>query len=404
MRGDFRFRGRFTNTSNSTSTGFRSFADFLYGIPDSTQRQLGAYPAELTAWQSAFYLQDNWRLNSWLTLNLGVRYDYTPFLYEKSDRISTFIPELGVTACAGGAFSDDEGNQICVDGASLGLGRALIKTDKNNFAPRVGFAVLPFGDNKTVVRGGAGIYYSTETINPARQMLANNYPYLNRQSYNRASTSDILQLTFTDPFPENRVNLQGVNTPQGIPLDAETPEVYHFNLTFERELTDDLGIEIGYVGSEGRKLGMRYNLNYQYPTGEIAGTGLPVVARAFPTYGDISYQIQGVNSSYHALQASIRRRSKNGLPSWRLTHLARRWTTTRTQIIRRPVRSEILRTSMILAVIGPWQIIIARTSFRVHSMGPPIWPRQGIFQWCQRSCRRPFVRMAAERHRDDAFR
>lgn len=313
VRGDFRFRGRFTNSANAVATGFRSFADFLYGIPDSTQRQLGAEAAELTAWQSAFYIQDNWRVASWLTLNLGLRYDYTPFLYEESDRISTFIPELGVTACAGGAFFDEDGNQICVDGQSLGLPRSLIKTDRNNIAPRFGFALKPFNEDKTVIRGGAGVFFSTETINPARQMLANNYPYLNRQSFNRASTADILQLTFQNPFPDNRVNLQGVNTPQGIPTDTETPEVYQFNLTFERELTDDLGFEIGYVGSRGRKLGMRYNLNYQYPTGEIASTGLPVVARAFPTFGDITYQIQGVNSNYDALQVVLRRRAKNGL-------------------------------------------------------------------------------------------
>ena len=313
VRGDFRFRGRFTNPANATANGFRSFADFLYGIPDSTQRQLGADPADLVAWQSAFYLQDNWRATSWLTLSLGVRYDYTPFLYEKNDRISNFIPELGVTACAGGEFRDETGTLICVSRDSLGLPRALVKTDRNNLAPRFGFALKPFNDNKTVLRGGAGIFYSTETVNPARQQLALNYPYINRQSFNRASTADILQLTFSDPFPSNRTSLQGVNTPLGIPTDAQTPEVYQFNLTLEREIAEDLGLEIGYVGSQGRHLGMRYDLNYAYPTGAIGTNGLPVTAVRFPQFGSITYQIQGVNSNYNALQIALRRRSKNGL-------------------------------------------------------------------------------------------
>lgn len=314
VRGDFRFRGRFTNPANATSNGFRSFADFLYGIPDSTQRQLGAEAADLTAWQSAFFIQDNWRVTPWLTFNLGVRYDYTPFLYEKRDRISNFIPELGVTACADGAYRDPvTNNSICVSRESLGLPRALVKTDSNNFAPRFGFALKLFNDDKTVVRGGAGIFYSTETINPARQMLALNYPYINRQSFNRASTADILQLTFANPFPDNRVSLQGVTTPLGIPTDSQTPEVYQFNLTFERELVADFGLEIGYVGSQGRHLGMRYDLNYAYPTGALNANGTPVTALAYPQFGSITYQIQGVNSSYNAMQIALRRRSRGGL-------------------------------------------------------------------------------------------
>lgn len=311
VRGDFRFRGRFTNFANAVATGFRSFADFLYGIPDSTQRQIGADAADLKAWQSAFYVQDNWRVTDWLTLNLGVRYDYTPYLAEKNDRISNFIPSLGVAACASGEFRTPTGTLICVDRNSLGLPRALVQTDANNIAPRFGFALKPFNDNKTVIRGGAGIFYSTETINPARQMLALNYPYLAREQFGRASTADILQLTFADPFPSNRSALQGVDTPQGIPTDSQTPEVYQFNLTLERELLTDLGMEIGYVGSLGRHLGMRYNLNYQYPTLQPNGTISPV--RAFPTFGDITYQTQEVNSSYHAMQVAVRRRSKNGL-------------------------------------------------------------------------------------------
>jgi outer membrane receptor protein involved in Fe transport len=309
VRGDFRFRGRFTNPANQTSNGVRSFADFLYGLPDSTQRQIGTDPADLVAWQSAFYIQDNWRVANWLTLNLGVRYDYTPYLYEKSNLISNFIPELGISACAGGEFRDDDGNLICVDGASLGLPRALVETDKNNWAPRVGFALKPFKDDKTVIRGGAGIYYSTETINPARQMLALNYPYLNRQSFNRSSTANILQLTFDDPFPDDRLNLQGVTTPQGIPTDSQTPEVYQFNLTLERELAKDLALEIGYVGSQGRHLGVRYNLNYQYPNSVV---GQPPI-RAYPALGDITYQAQVLNSTYNAMQVTLRRRAKNGL-------------------------------------------------------------------------------------------
>ncbi|HVE60113.1 MAG TPA: TonB-dependent receptor [Pyrinomonadaceae bacterium] len=326
VRGDFRFRGRNTNPTNTATTGFYSFADFLYGLPDSTQRQLGAEPADLQAWQYGFFAQDNWRVKPWLTLNLGLRYDYTPFLSERSNRLSNFIPGLGISACAGGAISDATG-LVCTDAASLGLPGSLVQPDKNNIAPRIGFALQPFNDGKTVLRGGVGIFYSTESINPARQQLANNYPYLFRQQFARVSTN-ILLLSFNNPFPGTGT-LQGLTTPQGIPTDSQTPEVYQYNLTFEREIVKDLAFEIGYVGSQGRHLGMRYNLNPALPTGAVTSQVLrlpngtnytlytPVTRRPFaatnPTLGDITYQIQGVNSNYNALQASIRRRSKNGL-------------------------------------------------------------------------------------------
>lgn len=319
VRGDFRFRGRFsfpTNaiptdpvTNDQIGTNVWAFADFMYGIVDSTQRQIGTDPADLMAWQSAFFIQDNWRVNSWLTLNLGLRYDYTPYLYEKNDLLSNFIPELGVSVCASGEFRDGSGNLICRSAADVGLPRSLVETDKNNIAPRFGFALKPFKDDKTVIRGGAGIYYSTEAINPARQQLALNYPYLNRQQFTRGSTADILQITFADPFPDGRENIQGVTTPQGIPTDSQTPEVYQFNLTLERQLMADLALEVGYVGSQGRHMGVRYNLNYQYPNSIV---GQPPI-RAFPTLGDITYQAQVLNSNYNAAQVTLRRRAKNGL-------------------------------------------------------------------------------------------
>ena len=302
VRGDFRFRGRNTNTSNSTSSGFRSFADFLYGLPDATQRQVGNEPADLKGYQTAFFAQDDWRVTNWLTLNLGVRYELQTPLTEESGRLGNFVPELGTVVLSGDPR----------------LPEGLIETDKNNFGPRVGFALRPFGDNKTVIRGGAGIYYSLETFNPIRQQLANNFPFLQRETYNRNSTN-LLLLTFQNPFPTALIS-GGVSTPFGLQTDYKTPEIYQYNLTLERELADDLAFEIGYVGSQGRFLGQRYDLNILYPTGAVTATTTggvttytPVTARRFPTLGTIQYQEQTANSYYDGLQTSLRRRSKDGL-------------------------------------------------------------------------------------------
>ncbi|HEX8195218.1 MAG TPA: TonB-dependent receptor [Pyrinomonadaceae bacterium] len=312
VRGDFRFRGRNTNApgtgttfSFNTSSGARSFADFLLGLPDTTSRQIGADPADLTGTQYAFFVQDDWRVNSRLTLNLGLRYEYQSALTEATGRLANFIPEIGDVVVAGDSrFSAN-----------------LVNADKNNWGPRVGFALRPFNDDKTVIRGGAGIYYSLETFNPIRQQLAVQSPFLNRITYRRLTTitpTNPGALSFSNPFPNAQGSAEA--NPRGINPDYEQPEFYQFNLTIEREIVKDLALEIGYVGSQGRHLGLRYNINALVPTGAVTSTVsggqtvyTPVTARRFPTLGDIQYQDQFGNSSYNALQASLRRRLTNGL-------------------------------------------------------------------------------------------
>lgn len=304
IRGDFRFRGRNTVSGGAATAGANSFADFLYGLPDATQSQVGANPADLTGTQYAFFVQDDWRAANWLTLNLGLRYEYQTALTEAEDRLSNFIPELGTVVISGDPR----------------FPRGLINPDKNNFGPRVGFAMRPFGDNKTVIRGGAGIYFSMETFNPIRQQLAISYPFIQRQTFNRNSNNRLF-LTFQNPFPTNVGALSGLNTPFGMPTDFNTPEFYQFNLTLEREIVQDLVLEVGYVGSQGRFLGIRYNLNQPFlnANGTLSSVrpftdcGRNPLTGAAVSCGDIQYQSQIANSNYNAFQTSLRRRATAGL-------------------------------------------------------------------------------------------
>lgn len=295
VRGDFRFRGRNTNPAGSASSGFRSFADFLLGLPDQTQRQIGADPANLTGWQYAFFLQDDWKVSSRLTVNLGLRYELQTPLSEASGRIANFIPWLGEVVRSG-------------DKRFPG---SLVETDKNNFGPRLGFAYRPFNDNRTVIRAAGGIYFSMESFNPIRQQLAVTYPFIQREQYSRVSSNPGL-LTFSNPFPESQRGIQGIDTPFGLQVDYHTPEFYQYNFTLERELVPDLALEVGYVGSLGRFLGRRYNLNQPDPVG-LNPTGTVRTVRPYPQFGDIQYQEQTATSSYNALQTSLRRRTKSGL-------------------------------------------------------------------------------------------
>jgi hypothetical protein len=309
-RGDFRFRGKSTNLgtqpagsgAGANSSGFRSFADFLLGLPDQTQLQIGSEPADLTGWQYAFFVQDNWNFNQRLTLNLGLRYELQQPLTEATGRLATFIPTL---------------REVVLSGDPR-FPKALLETDKNNFAPRIGFALRLFGDDRTVLRGGGGIYHSLESFNVSRQQLANNFPFLDRVQYNRpfisatSTTRNPVGLTFTNPFPSGTI--AAANDTFGIDTTNKTPEFYQFNLTLERELAKDLAFEIGYVGSLGRHLGRRYNINQSFSVRNANGTFSSVnpFAAQFGS-ATLQYQEQSASSTYHALQTSLRRRLTAGL-------------------------------------------------------------------------------------------
>jgi hypothetical protein len=294
IRGDFRFRGRGTNPTNRTSSGVYSFADFLVGVIDQSQRQLGIEPARLTGWQTAFFVQDDWRVRPALTLSLGLRYEYQAPLAERNGRLANFVPDLGEVVLSGDPR----------------LPASLLRSVGTGFSPRIGFAWRPFGDVRTVVRGGTGVYHSLEAFNVTRQQLAVSYPFVQREQFRRSNNP--ASLSFANPFPAARGTTQGVDTPLGMAVDYRTPIVHQYNLTVERELGSDLALTLGYVGSQGRHLGRRYNLNQPIPTGLLPNGALATVV-PFPAFGDIQYQDQIVSSSYDALQVTLRRRGTDGL-------------------------------------------------------------------------------------------
>lgn len=294
IRGDFRFRGRSTNPANQASSGFRSFADFLLGLADQTQRQVGAEPARLSGWQTAVFVQDEWRISRALTLNVGLRYDRQAPLSEAAGRLANFVPSLARVVVAGDPR----------------FPAALVREDADNVAPRAGFAWRPGGDGRTVVRGGAGIYYSLEGFNVTRQQLAVSYPFVEREQYSRLG-NDPRSLTFATPYPAARASVQGVNQPLGMAVDFQSPEYYHYNLAVERQVGEDLVVEIGYVGSQGRHLGRRYNINQPIATVNPGGSISSI--KPFPAFADIQFQDQTIESGYNALQASVRRQLSGGL-------------------------------------------------------------------------------------------
>lgn len=329
MRGDFRFRGKNSVYGAIAAPDPWAFADFLMGMADSTQRQVGNTPSNLTGWPLGFFGQDDWKPLPSLTLNLGVRYDlFMPFT-EKNGNLANFNTSTGQLVVAG----------------DPAYPKGLIYPNWRNISPRVGFAWRPFKTGTAVIRGGGGIFYSQEMYNVTRQQLAQNYvpgdPFMDWQLYSRNSATPCQlqlgapsvyctsQVTGASPWPDALMS----RNVYGMDPHSRTPQMFQYNLTVEQEVARDLTLEIGYVGSMGHFLGYRYDANqgqnatWGCTTGTDPSTSLPTItckavygSYPFPNLvkgsgsaQSVIYQVENANSNYNALQTTLRRRAKGGL-------------------------------------------------------------------------------------------
>ena len=316
VRGSFRFGRRFTR---------HSIGDLLLGRLQSVNRRVQTTFNELRALGFGMYLNDDWKVTRDFTLNLGLRYEVELPPYDANDRLSTYEPGLNKVVLAGDRSLPDLEELLESHGMAdrtvlardVGMGRQLIDPDLNNLAPRVGFAWRPFGDNRHVIRGGYGIFYQGYLFGPVRQQLAGVFPFTFNQTFNSTGGGRIPPPTLQNPFPEGRerVGGQGIQNLNGFDTDPPTAYLQSWNLTVERDLGGGQALEIGYVGSKGSHLQRQYDLNQPIRDPALATEGANgnlVFPRPIPDFNRLSYTSFGSNSVYHALQASLRRRSRSG--------------------------------------------------------------------------------------------
>lgn len=301
--GRFTFNGQYSKNA---------MADFLLGRPSS----LLLYREEENhrTYFLDFFAQNDYRVNNRLTLNLGVRYHYEEPTYQIASNSATFIPGFQSTrfpnAPLGMAYAGDPG-----------IPRGVFSTDKNNLTPRVGFAWDIFGDGKTSLRSGFGLF-TQPMLNGYSQYLSLNQPFLT--SYTLASVP-----SFSNPFQGTTVGFGLVpgnpaaqyNPATGkaafvLPVtgwSADTslpnPYVEQYSLSFQRQLGQDYAIDISYIGNVGRKLPEWYQYN---PA--VYGPGATLAnqeqRRRFSP-GQVASMIRienGGNSSYNALALSLKKR------------------------------------------------------------------------------------------------
>jgi hypothetical protein len=278
--------GSFTYSGDVTG---HAFADFL--LDKVTRKGIGG-GAEGDPWQQSsnrigVFIQDDFKASSKLTLNIGVRWEYTSPLVEKNDRQVNVDINTGEIIEPGGR-----------------LGRGLYESYYGGFAPRVGFAWTP--NDATVIRGGYGIVQFMEGTG-ANTRLTMNPPFFTERTtaYPKAAPGTIAT-GFADLG-------EGTGSPRAYQQDLRPQFTQQRNLFIERRVSDGMSLSAGYVGSSSSHLVAFRGMNQ-----ELAGTGPASTwgsqqRKPLPQFGLIRYTASDAEANYNALQVSLRQRRTKGL-------------------------------------------------------------------------------------------
>jgi len=268
----------FAYTSNA-------LADLLLGLPTITVAAALDNPQRLRTENLGLFVQDQWRATSTLTLTAGLRYELTSPPVDAADRATIYDPATGSVVAVG----------------TGGVPRAGYESDRNNIAPRLGFAwsVTP----ETVVRGAYGIYYNQSALAPSEGLYFSD-PYFHLDFFFPAQ--GLPPLTLYDPFPAN----YPIPSPQSgftFQRDLKTPYLQQFSVGVQRQLGDTRSIEAAYVGSRGSSLITGRDLNQPRPS-----TQSPNLRPNF-YFGDITILESAGRSEYNSLQLKFEQRSAKGV-------------------------------------------------------------------------------------------
>jgi Carboxypeptidase regulatory-like domain len=305
-RGLYRFNG--AKTGNA-------FSDFLLGLPRDAQDHITARgPLQGYSNDVAVFGQDDWKVNKSLTVFLGLRYEIVGTWHEDSSLLANFILDDGghhVVSSAEVAAKLPPG-VIALDrtrlASDVGIPDTLLFADKNNFSPRVGFAWRLDESNKTVLRGGFGLFHPTVAIQGIRDILATNefrYTTFYRGGGLRNAYSG--GEPFTDPTSFGN---------EGIDPHLEAPDIYQYNVTVEREIPGDMGLRVSYIGSTSRKLLNDKDFNtLPASTVPFINDGNPedLARLPFAPYGTYLSNIANRGEGrYDSMQLELQRRWKGG--------------------------------------------------------------------------------------------
>jgi hypothetical protein len=292
-RGALRFRNRFTGNP---------LADYLLGYVSDFQVS-NVYVVDQRHWAAMGFVQDDWKVSSKLTLNLGLRYDFITPALEAQNRQTNFIP----TGSGQLAFASDGSLED----------RGLVKPDRNNFAPRIG--IVYNLDERTVLRGGYGVFYNLFDRVGSEDQIALNVPGLINNALALSGGANQPPLFFMEQgYPAGILNAPNLDPAAGdlrrlrvraVTNDAPKTTVQQASVGGQREILKDLVLSVDFVYTKGSNLASLVNLNQPLPTaaGNNALGPLP-----YPNFGFIEWRAQNGRSEYKGVDLGVEKRFSHG--------------------------------------------------------------------------------------------
>jgi hypothetical protein len=318
-----------------------SFASFLLGLPNSYQELAVQDHGYWNNVSWATYVQDNWRVNKRLTLNLGLRWDGVPHTYEANNRMGNFYPSLfnqanaavfatNATIC-GGPFNAATGANPGCTAASPGLGtspnslitqqlylngigipgkngipKGLVNNHWAAFGPRLGFAYDLTGGGKTVVRGGFGIMYERIQGNDMYN-AGPNIPFslqVNTTNVSMTNPGIALSTGAAATLPINAANLTGLAID-----NYKLPVSYQYSVGVQHSLSSKTVLSVSYVGNQGRHQNDVRNINLPSATQLAALQGgakyQTIPTLAYSGFTAINLSENEANTHYNGLQIDL---------------------------------------------------------------------------------------------------
>jgi len=326
-----------------TFTG-NAFGDFLEGSPTTLNFAVSSPDVGGTATQYSLFAEDEYQLNSRLTLSYGLRWQVLPAFQEDGGNLANFdqrnnsivVPNalskylVSQNITASNVAFQQSFNACNLQVTTLactkyvmasqdGLPQSLRNTYKGNFQPRIAIAYRPFNDTKTVIRAGFGIFTMTNlgplSFNNSGNPTSSLHSYSNSNS--TGANTPLIQFPNTAP-PSTSAQIGGGSLDQGVDPNYRDPQSNQWNLTVEREISSNTSIRASYVGMHTYRLSITEDLN-QIPastTPYVSGTAAnPFVdARApYQNWFSLASTFNAGEANYHAFQVEATRRMQHGL-------------------------------------------------------------------------------------------
>jgi hypothetical protein len=339
----------FNGTSTVGSTIADPYAQFLQGYPDYTEfSSVNKAMMDGVGYGYAFYAQDNWKLSSRLTLNVGMRYELHPPMRDTGYNTGYFLPDYSTTvngetvkgaivvpnekalAFENQQFIDSIAPTPTLTAAQAHLPKSLRFTGKTDFGPRLGFAWRVFGNDSYVLRGGWGRFIETPTGFSLTSGFGTASTYLGVFNQDYASDGITPQISFANPMNSGASSGSGSDIFYwAFPIHYTDPSVQQWNLTAEHDLGKGVGLRLSYTGSHGSDLEAMVDLNQVKPnsvgynatspnaaaTGACVANGGTLVSdhRPYPCWAIVESVANIAESNYNSATVELSRRSGKSL-------------------------------------------------------------------------------------------